>query len=87
MYQQFDDRRGRAQATGDSLQGETSRATRQEPRDTGGRAEGLLGDRSGESRDRAAEAHGDALDPREWERAVDEFRRALEHARQNPIGG
>ena len=35
----------------------------------------------------ASEAHGDALDPREWERAVDEFRRALEHARQNPIGG
>ena len=33
------------------------------------------------------ETHGDALDPREWERAVDEFRRALEHARQNPIGG
>ena len=35
----------------------------------------------------AAAAHDDALAPQVWEGAVDEFRRALDHARQNPIGG
>ena len=35
----------------------------------------------------AAETHDDALDPRDWEMAQTEFRRALDYARYYPIGG
>ena len=35
----------------------------------------------------AAETHDDALDPRDWEMARTEFRRALDYARYYPIGG